>query len=111
MIKGIREEWTQVDLVSQVGSSVAGLLIAVVDLMDRGNRIVFDAAGSYIEDRQTGAQTKIYRRGKKLEVDDWVPKKKSAVSGSTAGAIKSSSAGEVRVQIRRYTSTRWKSTR
>ncbi len=32
--KGISEEWTQLDLVSQVGSSMSGLLIAVVDLMD-----------------------------------------------------------------------------
>ncbi len=68
-IKGIGEEWTQVDLVSQVGSSMAGLLIAVVDLIDKGNRVVLDSNGKYIEDKKTGAQTAIHRRGRKLEVD------------------------------------------
>ncbi len=34
-ITGISEEWTKVDLVSQVGSSMAWLLIAVVDLRAR----------------------------------------------------------------------------
>ncbi len=35
-IEGISEEWAHVDLASQVGSTIAGFLIAVVDLMDKG---------------------------------------------------------------------------
>ncbi len=66
IITGISEEWTNVDLASQVGSSMAGLLIAVVDFMDKGNRVVLDASGSYTEDKKSGAQTKIRRRGRKL---------------------------------------------
>ncbi len=45
-ITDISEEWTEVDLVSPVGRSMAGLLIAVVDLMGKGNRAAFDAFGS-----------------------------------------------------------------
>ncbi len=50
-IAGIGEEWTEVDLASQLGSSMAGLRIAAVDLMDKRSSIVLYAGGSYMGER------------------------------------------------------------
>ena len=57
----------------------------MIDLMEKGNRVVLDASRSFINDKKSGTTTSIHKRGKKPEVGVWVPTKIIKVSQWTVG--------------------------
>ncbi len=50
---------------------VTKTLGAVSDMVDKGNKVVFDAGGSYILNKSTGRKTYMRRRGGVFEFDIW----------------------------------------
>ena len=53
-------------------ADVSRPLMAVVDICDRGKRVAFDNAGSYIEDKKTGHREAINRVGNAYDFVTWV---------------------------------------
>ena len=46
-------------------------------IVNAGNRIILDEGGSFIEDKATGRESKIWKDRGEFKFDRWVPKAKS----------------------------------
>ena len=69
--KGKTDEGTEVEMKFQV-ADVTKTLGSVRRMTQAGNRVVFDANGSYIENKRTGAKTKIHDETGEFKVDMWI---------------------------------------
>ena len=66
---------------------VSKALGSVSKIVSRGNRVVFDSTGSYIENKQDGSRLWLRERAGVYVLDVWVRPYKSGTGGSgTSGA-------------------------
>ena len=56
-------------------------LMSVSKIASKGNRVVFDDAGSYIEDKTTGERTWMTQVGGMYSLKMWVSRQSSAEAG------------------------------
>ena len=77
---GFTEDGTAKAITAQI-CAVNQTLMSVGKMVDCGNRVVFDDAGSYIEDKKTGAKTWMKKQGGIYTLKMWVSRKSSADAG------------------------------
>ena len=77
---GFTEEGGQRCVTAQI-CAVNKTLMSVSKIASRGNRVVFDDAGSYIEDKTTGERTWMQQIGGMYHIKMWVSRKTSAEAG------------------------------
>ena len=66
------------DLVAQV-TEVNKALLSVSKIVQAGNRVVFDSAGSYIEHKHSGEWTPLEERGGIYVLKMWVPREQKSL--------------------------------
>ena len=77
---GVTEDGQGRGVVAQV-CAVNKSLMSVSKIAGKGNRVVFDDAGSYIEDKTTGEKTWLQQSGGMYYLKMWVSRKSSAEAG------------------------------
>ena len=77
---GFTEEGGQKGVTAQV-CAVNKTLMSVSKIASKGNRVVFDDDGSYIEDKTTGERTWMKQVGGMYHITMWVSRKSSAEAG------------------------------
>ena len=75
-LRGYTKEANLVDMTAQV-AEVTKPLGSVRAFVKAGNRVVFDAGGSYIQNKATGVKTDIEDRNGAYVFDLWIPRGKS----------------------------------
>ena len=83
-ISGYTEEGEQVQAVYQI-AEVSKALGSVSRTCDRGNRVVFEANGGYIENLESGRRTKFHRESNVYIMKTWVKKPASQPTRAAAG--------------------------
>ena len=56
-------------------------LMSVRKIASKGNRVVFDDAGSFIEDKTTGGKTRMQQVGGMYHIKMWVSRRSIAEAG------------------------------
>ena len=77
---GVSEEGVARGMTAQV-CAVNKTLMRVSKLVNKGNRVVFEEEGSYIEDKTTGEVTWMRQAGGMYYLDLWVSRRSSADAG------------------------------
>ena len=77
---GFTEDGTANGVVAQV-CDVNQTLMSVSKMTRKGNRVVFDEAGSYVEDKATGVKTWMTEEGGMYSLKMWVSRKSAAEAG------------------------------
>ena len=76
----VSEEGVQRGMTAQV-AAINKMLMSVSKVARKGNRVVFDSDGSYIEDKASGERTWMRESGGMYYIDMWVSRKSSAEAG------------------------------
>ena len=76
MVKGFAYDGSPVNVAAQV-ADVNSNLGSVSKAIETGNKVVFDAEGSYILHKKSGKKIHVKHEHGKFEFDLWVPKAKS----------------------------------
>ena len=77
---GFTEDGAANNIVAQVCAVNQGLM-SVRQMTKKGNRVVFDDTGSYIEDKTTGARTWVHDEGGMYSLKMWVSRRSTADAG------------------------------
>ena len=77
---GITEDGVARSMAAQI-CAVNKTLMSVSKVVSKGNRVVFDDDGSYIQDKTTDDVTLMRQSGGMYYLDLWVSKKSSAEAG------------------------------
>ena len=76
----VSEEGVQRGMTAQV-AAINKTLMSVSKVVRKGNRVVFDGEGSYIEDKASGERTWMRENGGMYYIDMWVSRKSSSDAG------------------------------
>ena len=71
-MKGLTDAWINFKLKAAV-ADVKRPLVSVSKMCEAGNRVVFDPAGSYVENIKTGKRTAMVHTGRGYKLKVWLP--------------------------------------